>query len=319
MSATITVPVVPVPVAPKRVVPLFRDLGKNTNDLFLRGFPLTHRFEYTTVAENGLKFVSVVERKTRKGQDESGKDVSTDYFFGSFQPKIELRPQGVNFIGTIDTEKVAGELSLADILTPGLKATFKGSATERSVESSGELEYRKETATLNLGVIYRDSKPKLDLGAVLAHQGLALGVQVGYFLPLAGNAGAVEGFAVATNYNTPIFDLLVSLNGKYDKAQLKLNVGGKALYNHNAKTQFATDVSYDLSKSFPTAVALKLLAAYKFDEATSAKAKIDTIGGNIGLAYAQKLNSNVTLTLGTEINAFKAEEHKLGFSLTFAP
>jgi len=304
-----------IPGTTRRVVPFYRDLGKTTTELFTKGFPLTQRFEYTTTAENGLKFVTAAERKNRKGDD--GKE--TEYFYGSFQPKIELKPQGINFIGTLDTEKVAGELSLADVLTPGFKATFKGSATDRSVESSAEVEYRHNSAAAALGLIYKDNKPKLDISTVVGHEGVNVGAQVGYFLPVGGRAGAVEAFNIATNYSTPVYDVLVSLGGKYDKSELKLNIGGKVLYNHNADTQFATDVSYDLTKSFPSAVTVKALGSRRFDANTSAKAKIDT-AGNVGLAFAQKLNPNVTLTLGTEINALQADHpHKLGFSLTFAP
>jgi len=99
---------------------------------------------------------------------------------------------------------------------------------------------------------------------------------------------------------------------------LKLNIGGKVFYNHSANSVFATDVNYDLTKTFPSAVTVKGLAAYRFDASTMGKVKVDT-QGNVGFAFQHKLNPALTLTLGSEINALKADEHKLGFSLVFAP
>jgi hypothetical protein len=312
--------VVPPPPTVRPLIPLYRDLGKTTNELFTKGFPNTYRFEYTTVAENGLKFVTVAEKKTRKST-EQGKDTQVDYFYGSFQPKVEIKSSGINYIGTIDTDKIASELSVANLFTNGLKATFKGSATEKAIETSGEVEFKNESASVNVGVIYKDSKPKLDFSTVIGHQGFLVGGQVGYFLPVGNNSPAVEGFSVGTNYSTSKFDVLVAANGKYDDktSALNLNVNGKLLYNHDANTQFATDVTYDLNKSFPNAVTVKGLAQYKFDANTTGKVKVDT-AGNVGLAFSQKLNPALNLTLGSEINVLKLEEQpKFGFSLAFTP
>jgi len=77
-------------------------------------------------------------------------------------------------------------------------------------------------------------------------------------------------------------------------------------------------VNYDAQKSFKDGVSLKLLGQHKFDDNVSLKAKADSLG-NVALAYTQKAYTNVTLTLCTETNVLKLDDHKVGFTLAFAP
>jgi len=310
--------IVATPTFVKKPLP-FKDLGKPVNDLFTKGFPSTYKFELTTAAENGMKFVASVERKTREVSDSSGGKTKQDYIFSSFQPKIEIKEKGITFNGTLDTDKLEGELILADLLQKGVKTTFKATAFDNSKqEISGDLEYRTDSAAVNSGILWKDNAYKLNFSTVVGYEGISLGGTIGYFLPIGNVESSLDNFSLAANYTSGKYDITNLFNGKKEKGDYKLSVGAKILYNHSVHTNFAADLTYDPLKSLKDGVSLKLLGGYKFDDNTTMKAKVDTVG-NVSLAYSQKAYSNLTLTVATEVNALKVEDHKVGFSLAFAP
>jgi len=311
----------------KVVVPFYRDLGKLTNDLISKGFPSTYKFELTTNAERGMKFVFATEKKTReekKGDLSSSSDgkKGQDYIFVSAQVKEELRDQGINFTGTLDSDKLGGELSLADIGTKGLKVTFKGNTGDNNKQdASGEIEYRNDLFAGTLGLSWKDHKntvePSITVGVLEA---LSLGANAKYLLPSPSTDGGLDSFSLGSNW-VPArhFDLSSFINAKREKSnEYKLSAAVKLYYTHNINTTFGADVNYDFNSSFSQGVSLKLGANHKFDDSTSVKAKVDN-QGNVAFALSQKAFSNVNLTLGTESNILNFDQQKVGFTLAFSP
>jgi len=130
--------------AVRKPIGLYRDLGKNVNDLLTKGFPNNFKFELNTAAERGLKFVFTTETRTRDAKDAKDSLPAGQYIFSSAQVKQELKESGLNFTGTLDNEKLGGELSLADLGAKGFKVTFKGNTFDNhKQDASGELEYKK--------------------------------------------------------------------------------------------------------------------------------------------------------------------------------
>jgi len=310
----------------KTPVPFYRDLGKSANDLITKGFPSTYKFELTTNAERGMKFVFATEKKTR----EEKKDISSssdskkgqDYIFVSAQVKEELKDQGINFTGTLDSDKLGGELSLADIGTRGLKVTFKGNTGDNNKQdASGEVEYRNDLFASTLGLIWKDHKntvePSITVGVL---ETLSLGANAKYLLPSPSSDGGLDNFSLGSNWvPARYFDLSSFINAKREKSnEFKLSAAAKLYYTHSPNTTFAADLSYDFNSSFNQGVGLKLAANHKFDDSTSVKARVDNTG-NVALALSQKAFTNVNLTLGTESNILNFDQQKVGFTLAFSP
>jgi len=297
----------------------YKDLGKPINDMFTKGFPTTYKFELTTEAESGLKFVISAEKKQRESKDDSGGKTKHDYIFASFQPKIELKSKGINFNGTLDSEKIEGEVILSELLSTGLKTTFKVTSFDTSaLEANGEIEYKNDVGAVSTGINFKDNKNKLNTSLLAVWNNFAFGGSIGYFLPIGASEGSLDNCSFAMNYSSSKFDITNLVNGKREKTEFKITTGAKVLYNHCPKTKFAADVNYDPAKSLKDGFTLKVLGQYQFDDKTSMKAKVDTTG-NVGIAFSQKAYNNLTLTLATELNALKVEDHKVGFSLVFAP
>jgi len=308
----------------KRQVPFYRDLGKSANDLVTKGFPSTYKFELTTNAERGMKFIFAAEKKSKEVKDSVSSDgkKSHDYIFVSSQVKEELKEHGINFTGTLDSEKLGGELALADIATKGLKVTFKGNiADNNKQDASGEVEYRNDLLAGTLGLTWKDHKntvePSISVGIIEA---LSLGASAKYLLPSASSDGGWDSFSLGANWvPAKYFDLSSFINAKREKTnEYKLTTNVKLYYTHSTNTTFAADVNYDFNSSFNQGVSLKLAANHKFDANTSVKAKVDN-KGQVALALSQKAFSNVTLTLGTETNILNFDQQKVGFTLAFSP
>jgi hypothetical protein len=307
---------------PKQLPP-YRDVGKPLNDLLTKGFPTTYKFELTTAADNGVKFITSAERKQRDVSDDSGNTVKANYIFASFQPKLEVKDKGLTASATIDSEKLSGELSLADLFTPGVKATFKGLSNSKQ-EVSGDFEFRNEAFSGTLGVFYKDDVPRLETTALVGQNGIAAGGLLSYFLPSGKDDGSPDSVTFLANYNTSKFDVISTLTGKWAKESsggqkvMKVSFGTKLLYTHDDAYTFGGDVAYDTTKSFKDGTSFTLLGQRKFDSNTTGKFKVDT-KGTLALAYAQKVNPSTQITIGTEINLLKDVEPKVGLTFAFAP
>jgi len=233
-----------------------------------------------------------------------------------------LKEHGINFTGTLDSDKLGGELALADIATKGLKITFKGNiADNNKQDASGEVEYRNDLIAGTLGLNWKDHKntvePSISVGVIEA---LSLGANARYILPSGSSDGGLDSFSLGSNWvPAQYFDLSSFINAKREKSnEYKLAAAVKLHYTHSTDTTFAADVNYDFNSSFNQGVSLKLAANHKFDASTSVKAKVDN-KGQVAVALSQKAFSNVTLTLGTESNILNFDQQKVGFTLAFSP
>jgi len=307
-----------------RSILFYRDVGKAVNDLITKGFPTTYRFELNTNVERGMKFVFAAEKKSREIKDTVSSDgkKGPDYIFVSSQIKEDVKEHGISFTGTLDSDKLGGELSLADLGTRGLKVTLKGNiADNNKQDASGEVEYRNDLLAGTLGLNWKDHKntvePSISVGVIEA---LSVGASAKYLLPSGSSDGGLDSFSLGANWlPARYFDLATFVNGKREKTnEYKLNVAAKLYYTHSLSTSFAADVNYDLNNSFNQGVALKLGVNHRFDDSTSLKGKVDN-QGNVAVALTQKAYGNVTLTLGTESNILNFDQHKVGFTLAFSP
>jgi len=304
----------------RKPIGIYRDLGKTVNDLLTKGFPNNFKFELNTAAERGLKFVFTTETKTRDAKDSLP---SGQYIFSSAQVKQELKESGLNFTGTLDNEKLGGELSLADLGAKGFKVTFKGNTFDNhKQDASGELEYKNDRFAGTAALVWKDQKTRFD-GSVNVGvlDAVSFGTSFGYFLPVGSSEGGLDNVSFAANYVTGrTHDLTSTLTAKKapKSSDLKLSAGARYLYNHSLSTTFGVDVNYDLASSFSQGVTTKVAVNHKFDDATGVKARVDN-SGNLALALSQKATNNLTFTIGTEVNVTNLDNHKLGLNIAFNP
>jgi len=299
----------------RKTLPLFRDYGKTVNDLITKGFPTTYKVELNTAAENGLKFAFTAEKKTEKVAD-----TSSEAIFVSSQIKTENYPRGLNFTGTIDSEKLEGEVAFSNLIVDNTKAVLKGKFLDNDkTEASAELQYATSGMTGSLGLFHKDERARLETSAnVGILTDLSVGGLVSYQLPGSNTDGALDNFQVGANYYARLFDFTTVLKGTRSTKglrELNLSVGSRVYYNHSSSTTFGADVNFGLGKSFRD-LDVKLVALHKFDANTSAKLGVEK-SGRTRFAISQKFNQNVTLTLGTEVNALRLEEHNVGVLANF--
>jgi len=300
----------------RKTLPLFRDYGKTVNDLITKGFPTTYKVELNTAAENGLKFAFTAEKKTEKVAD-----TSSEAIFVSSQIKTENYPRGLNFTGTIDSEKLEGEVAFSNLIVDNTKAVLKGKFLDNDkTEASAELQYATSNITGTLGLFHKDERARLEASANVGFltDNISVGGLVSYQLPGTSIDGVLDNFQVGANYYARLFDFTTVFKGTRSTKglrELNYSVGSRVYYNHSASTTFGADVNFGLGKSFRD-LDVKLVALHKFDANTSAKLGVEK-SGRTRFAISQRFNQNVTLTLGTEVNALRLEEHNVGVLANF--
>jgi hypothetical protein len=196
-------PAVPIVVVPVGVVrpaaPLYSNLGKGAKDLLSKGFPSTHKVEVTTSAENGFQFVSSAEKKQAN---------KADVVVGTFQPKYKIISRGIELIGTFDTaNQIKGELTMENLLVPGVKGTFKAQ-TGASSDLEAAFEYKHEAGTFTSTIVHNPiaSSTLLSATATVSRQAITAGLESKYAIStnLPGTLTTVTG---ALNYKAATHDL----------------------------------------------------------------------------------------------------------------
>ena len=265
--------------------PLYKDFGKAANDLLTKDFPSGHKVQLESKASNGVTFVTSVS---------SGKDGKID---GTFEDKYRYDPRGVNFTGKFDVGKqqFTTEVSV-DSLLDGLKLTVNGEADLEKIK--GSFEYGADKFNVTGAFQQKD----LNASAVFSYEKFLFGGALKYTFD-----GGNLNWGAGLSYKGEDFNGTFRLEDEGQKAS--------ANYNHKVNDDFDVAVQLDVTLQ-SMSPELSLASAYKFDSDSTAKAKLDT-EGKFGISYKQKLNSHVTLTLGSKIdlNGLNAAGHSHGFQL----
>jgi len=299
-------------VAPK-TVPLFRDFGKNVNDVFTRNFPANYKVELTTAQDNGLRFVIFAEKR-------HDAKTNVDSMFVSSQVKFEK--SGANFVGTIDSEKLEGELGFNNILSfTGVKSVFKGKfLDDNKTEASAELQYNSDPVSGAVGLFVKDNKIRTEAQvSASVYTGLTVGALASYYVPNAVQAeGSLDNYQLGGSYTTGRLTLSeifkASRNPKAGN-ELNYSINSRVYYNHDESNKFAADVTHSLGKSFKE-VEVKLYGERAFDKNTLGRIAFER-SGKVRLAVRHQLNSNFSLTVTSEVNALRVEEHNVGITASF--
>lgn len=265
--------------------PVYKDFGKAANDLLTKDFPTGHKLELVSKTSNGVTFTSTIA---------SGKDGKIT---GTFEDKYTYAPRGLTFTGKFDVDsgKFTSEVQSTSLLE-GLKVTVNGETDLEKLK--GSVEYGAD----RFNVTGTFQQKEVTGSAVFSYEKFLFGGSFKYGLE-KGNTNWEGG----VTYRGADFDGTFKLLKEASTASVN--------YNHRVNDDFGVAVQFniDLPNMSPE---LAIASSYKFDSDATGKAKIDT-EGKFGISYKQKLNSAVTLTLGSNIdlNGLNGNGHQHGFQL----
>jgi len=282
--------------------PLFKDIGKSSNDLLKKGFPVNDKFafraELDSTSQSGIQFLPYLQETQTKTVE------------GELKTKFEYRSFAFTAIGNLK-EDVSLEVSPTKA-TNGFKwtATANSNMSDFVERLKGKLgvELRNDITSTALSVesaVKRGGKsedaPKFLLSSVvgLKESGIAVGIDV----------------EVA-----PSTQEFKSLNGALalSKADLdltffsKTKVGGSTTVGTNYFQKYpfrgrdillAGELEFELSSKKPT---LTLGAQFKPDDDTTVKTRASS-KGLVGVSITEKWRGPLSVTLATDLNVLGGE------------
>jgi voltage-dependent anion channel protein 2 len=289
--------------------PLYKDIGKNANDLANKGFVSTDRYQWKVevdvTAENGVQFLPSLTQTTS----------------GSIDGELKTKFKACNhsFTALLNLKQELSLEAAADKPVRGLvKPTFTLSTyidnpIERAklkCQTEFRFNYGNVTASAEIPVSrflrevsFKPEQPKTNISAVfgLKDYGVALGSDV----EISPENGQVKAFNTVFSYVQS--NLEASVFSK--RRDASLTVGGN-VYQRLAASAYLRDSSvgaeltHDFSDKPPT---LTIAGTNKPDESSTLKGRVSS-KGVVGLAYTQKFNGPFTLTVGADLDVLRARD-----------
>jgi hypothetical protein len=286
-------------------LPTFADLTKSVKDLLTKEFPgEKSKVELTTKTENGNTFVSTLTRNYAAGS-----------FVGLFNPKFKKTEYGLDGNVSVDTNgELKAEVSVADQLVPGFKATLNGvtGPDQKVAPLKASVEYKSgstATATTALDLFHPTNGTTVTGGLVFGYEGFVGGLEA----QVLAEKQELAYVSVAAGYRNSEFEAVAIGTQKGEALTARLT------YFHNINSGFKVggDLQLDAKKFKEVPPTFEFGGSYKLDDNSSLKAKANA-QGVIGLSFTQALSKNVKVIMGGSINARKLKEggdHTVGLDL----
>ncbi|TDH67855.1 uncharacterized protein CCR75_007443 [Bremia lactucae] len=280
------------------MVALFKDLSKTAENILRDDYDFSRKLKIKSTASNGVSF-------TTEGALNANKTIMAK-FTGGFThsasgvvfKKLQVNTQG----------RIATEADLPNVLTEGLKLTFKledGSvAKNTSAKQVGVLgaEYKHHNVAIDSEVDFVSNT--VSAAAVLSQKGFAAGGQAAFNL----DKSSVVQHNVGVSYTGADYE--TTLVTKKNFAALQ------ASFHHHLShhTVYAATLDYDLKSASNSLV---VGGRYKVDTNTTYCGKINS-EGFLSLASILRVRPHVTLTTCVHVDAknFEGDSHKFGLGLT---
>jgi len=298
----------PVVVAPKLATP-YRDLTK-ANDLVTKNFPSAHSFAITTETKAGGTTVKSSVKSTEK-----------EGVVGQIEPKYDWKEHNLVFEGTLSTANVFSAKATAKNLgTPGLNFYLKGDRKVASTLAEDKSSVTKVETAATGGVQFNN-----ELAFFVAECKVPLPYQQEVALTSSVHVAPIEQAALGlkldyTHAEKSVFAYEGKLIGRHENLEGALTYSSKRVaglhfwHEVNSDFQWAATVAYPLSEK--EAANVTVAGAYKLDDFTTVKAKVEaqidrkaespSHRFRSGVSLQQKLNLNTTLTVGADINLHQA-------------
>jgi hypothetical protein len=280
----------------------FADLGKDTRDLFSKGFHNgVVKLDLKTVSENKVEFK--VSGTHNQGSGAADAKLETKYKASDY---------GLTFTETWDTKNVlGGKVELEDKLRKGLKLTLDTSFNTVSgkKDATFKTNYKHDYFNLNLDSALALSAPVINAAGVFrcpsdSYQGWLAGGSVS--LDTAKQLQGVKKSQLAIGYSSPDLKIHTYIKDLQE-------FGAQVYHKVNAKTEVGIDINWVGSSA---ATKFALAAKRKLDADSFANFTVDN-KSIINLGYTNSIRKGVKLTgsLLLDAKALSGGDHKVGLGL----
>jgi len=287
---------------PQPVPPHWKDLGKSSNDLLSKDFPI-----FGTSLEVKTRTPSNVAFKVAGTRDNKNAAIT-----GDLEGKYSDPKNGLTFTQTWTTANVIRtSVELENQIAKGLKLDLNTSLLPENGNKSALVNAAyKQPGLHSRAVIDLFKGPTFTADTVVGRDGFLLGAEATYDV----TSGKITRYATALGFSAP--EYAVTLHGLgnlstysasyYHRVSRDVEAGAKAIYD---------------TKSTTSGIALEVGAKAYLDSAAFVKAKINN-QSILCLSYTQALRPGVKAAFGIAIDtANLAPEsraaHKVGASFTF--
>jgi hypothetical protein len=280
--------------------PLFKDVGKNANDLLKKGFPSTEKYnfrlEYDTTSSSGVQVIPYLQETFDKNVEG---ELKTKFSVRDFQfttiantkedVSIEISPKtsyrGFKWIGFVSSNLT----DFFDKLKGKVTSEFRGDFTTTAV--SFESNARRSGKS--------DDSPKVNFSTVVGSR--EKGISVGLDSEVAVQTQQLKTLNTALAINKPNDNIEVTL---YSKTKIGgSTIVGMSVYQRylgaNLRdVNFGGDLSYDLNGK---STSFLLGGSCCPDEFSTAKGRFDS-RGILGFAYTEKWRNTLAVTFSADWN-----------------
>jgi len=280
--------------------PLFKDVGKNANDLLKKGFPSQEKYafrvEFDTTSNSGIQFQPYLQETLTKSVE------------GELKSKVNYKTLTFTTTGNLK-EDVSLEIS------PTKPNMFKWTVNVNSnmsdfvdrLKGKSTLEARSDyqTSALTAEWAFRQSgktedAPKINVSSVFGSKsnGIALGLDA----EISPSAQELKSFNTAFSYSKGDLDLALFSKTKIGGATtVSASYFQKYPYIGD-DILFAAELACELNKK-PT---IALGAQFKPTSDSTAKARFDS-KGLLGISYTEKWKGPLSVTLASDWNVLGGE------------
>jgi len=293
---------------PQPVPPVWKDIGKSSNDLLNKDFPIHGTsLEIKTKTPTGVTFKVAGERKSKHPETITG-DLEAKYVDAKHGLTVTQTWTTLNALKTLvelDGQVAKGvKLELATALHP-----HDGKVSEKSTLLSAVF---KQPGVHTRATLDLFKGPTFTADAVLARDGFLVGLEGAYNV----SEGRLTRYSTALGFTAP--EYAVALHGLHNMSTFS------ASYYHrvNADVEAGAKAVYD-SKATHAGVSLEVGTKVYLDQAAFVKARINN-AGILSLGYNQILRPGVKVGFGVAVDTQKLNDaspagpaHKVGASFTF--
>ncbi|KZT09237.1 voltage-dependent ion-selective channel [Laetiporus sulphureus 93-53] len=289
---------------PQPVPPSWKDLGKSSNDLLGKDFPISGvALEVKTNTPSNVTFKVAGVRDTKSA-----------LITGDIEAKFVEKKHGLVFTqGWTTANVLRTQVELENQIAKGLKLELNTALTPDTGSKSAIFNTTYKQPGLHSRAFLDLFKgPTFTADTVVGRDGFLLGAEASYNV----TEGKVTRYATAIGYSAPEYAVTIHGLGNlstfaasyYHRVSPDVEAGAKAVYDTKATT---------------AGVSLEVGAKAYLDSAAFVKAKINN-SGILALGYTQALRPGVKASFGLALDTQRLNEvsptgpaHKVGASFTF--
>ncbi|OJT09422.1 Mitochondrial outer membrane protein porin [Trametes pubescens] len=289
---------------PQPVPPSWKDLGKSSNDLLGKDFPISNvTLEVKTLTPSNVAF--------KVG---GARDAKSSLIGGDIEAKFFNKPHGLVFTQSWTTSNILKtQVEIDNQIAKGVKLDLQTALTPNTGAKSALFTTTYKQPGLHTRAFLDVFKgPTFTADTVIGRDGFLVGAEASYNV----TEGKITKYATAIGYSAP--EYAVTLHGLGNLSTFA------ASYYHrvNPDVEAGAKAIYDTRASPSGNVGLEVGAKVYLDAAAFVKAKINNTG-ILALGYTQSLRPGVRASFGLALDTQRLNDpatqgaHKVGAGFTF--